>query len=193
MKLSSEEYGMAVQDRLYTAQDLATMPDDGKVYELHNGVLIEVARSKYGQSQLAAWLIHLILSFVEQQGLGGETTGADGAAVLNEFNTRIPDVSYISAERVRIQDRDSYIQGAPDLAIEVVSPSNSDLEMQPRAAEYLLAGARLVWIVNPSRKTVDVYLPHGTRTVFSADDVLDGGDVLPGLALSLRKVFKTGA
>src|SRR5258706_341009 len=104
---------MAVQDRLYTAQDLADMPDDGKIYELHNGVLIEV-----------------------------------------------------------------------------VSPSNSNLEMQQRAGEYLSAKARLVWIVNPVTRTVDVYRPGGTRTVFSGDDVLDGSDVLPGLGLSLREVFK---
>ena len=181
---------MAVQDRLYTAQDLAALPDDGKVYELHNGVLVEVEGSKYRQSQLAAWLIYLILSFVEQHGLGGEVTGADGSAVLNEFNTRIPDVSYISAERVSTQDKDSYIEGAPDLAIEVVSPSNSNLEMQQRAAEYLLAGAQLVWIVNPAKQTVDVYGPHGTRTVLSGTDSLDGGDMLAGLALSLSKVFK---
>jgi Uma2 family endonuclease len=181
---------MSVQDRLYTAQDLADMPDDGKVYELHNGVLVEVAGSKYRQSQLAGWLLHLILTFVEQQGLGGEATGADGAAVLNDYNTRIPDVSYISAERVKLQDKDAYIDGAPDLAIEVVLPSNSDLEMQQRAGEYLSGRAKLVWIVNPIRRTVDVYRPGGTRTILSGDDVLDGGDVLPGLALPLKKIFR---
>ena len=66
---------MSVPDRLYTAQDLADMPDDGKLYELHNGVLIELAGSTYRQSQLASWLAYLILSFIEQQNLGG--TGKD--------------------------------------------------------------------------------------------------------------------
>ena len=181
---------MAVQDRLYTAQDLADMPDDGKIYELHNGVLIEVAGSNLRQSQLAAWLIYLLFNFIEQHGLGGAVTGADGTAQLNDYNTRIPDVGYISAERLKTQDKNGYIQGAPDLAIEVVSPSNSNLEMQQRAGEYLSAKARLVWIVNPMTRTIDVYRPGGTRTVFSGDDVLDGSDVLPGLGLSLREVFK---
>ena len=89
-----------------------------------------------------------------------------------------------------MQDKDSYLQGAPDLAIEVVSPSNSDLEMRQRAAEYLLAGALLVWIVNPVTLTIDVYRPHGARTVLTIDDILDGSEVLPGLALPLSKVFK---
>jgi Uma2 family endonuclease len=181
---------MAVQDRLYTAQDLADMPDDGKIYELHNGVLIEVAGSKLRQSRLAAWIIHLLFSFIEQHKLGGMVTGADGTAQLNDYNTRIPDVSYISAGQAKKQDDNSYLQGAPDLAIEVVSPSNSNLEMQQRAGEYLSADARLVWIVNPEMRTVDVYRPGGLRTVLSGDGVLDGGDVLPGLALSLREIFK---
>ncbi len=181
---------MAVQDRLYTADDLANMPDDGKIYELHNGVLIEVAGSKYRQTRLAAWIIYLLTTFIEQKGIGGAVTGADGAAELNEYNTRIPDVGYITAERAHKQDDDSYLQGAPDLAVEVQSRSNSDLEMQQRAGEYLAAGARLVWIVNAERRTVDVYRPGGSRTVVGIDGVLDGFDVLPNLAMAVQEIFK---
>lgn len=180
---------MTVQERLYTARDLANMPDDGKIYELHNGVLIEVAGSKYRQTRLAIWIAHLLLTFIEQHGIGGAVTGADGAAELNEYNTRIPDVGYITAERAQKQDEDSYLQGAPDLAVEVQSPSNSDQEMQQRAGEYLAAGARLIWIVNAERRTVDVYRPGGSRTVISGSGVLDGYDVLPGLKLLLATVF----
>jgi Uma2 family endonuclease len=172
---------MAVQDRLYTARDLAAMPD---------GVLIEVAGSKYRQTRLAAWIAHLLLSYVEQHELGGAVTGADGAAQLNQYNTRIPDVAYITAERAQKQDEDAYIQGAPDLAVEVVSPSNSPLEMQQRAGEYLAAGARLVWIVDPEQHAIDVYRPGGVRIVLSGDAALDGGDVLPGLMLPVQRVFE---
>ena len=180
---------MVAQDRLYTARDLANMPDDGKIYELHNGVLVEVAGSKYRQTRLVIWIAHLIMSFIEQRNLGGAVTGADGAAELNEYNTRIPDVGYITAERAQKQDDDSYLQGAPDLAVEVVSPSNTDLEMQQRAGEYLSAGARLVWIVNPIKQTIDVYRPGGSRTILGIDGVLEGYDVLPGLALNVQQVF----
>jgi Uma2 family endonuclease len=181
---------MAIQDRLYTAHDLAIMPDDGKIYELHNGVLVEVAGSKYRQTRLAIWIAHLLMIFIEQRGIGGAVTGADGAAELNEYNTRIPDVGYITAERAQKQDEDSYLQGAPDLAVEVQSPSNSDQDMQQRAGEYLAAGARLVWIVNADRRTIDVYRPGGSRTVISGNGVLDGYDVLPGLSLELSRVFR---
>ena len=181
---------MAVQDRLYTAGDLADMPDDGKLYELHNGVLIEVAGSKYRQTKLAAWIITLLMNFVVENGLGGSVTAPDGAAELNEYNTRIPDVGYVSAEREQKQSEDAFLQGAPDLAVEVVSPSNSPAEMQQRAGEYLGAGARLVWIVNPVTRTIDVYRPGGARTVLGIGNFLDGGDVLPGLMLPVSRLFE---
>ncbi len=181
---------MTVQDRLYTARDLAAMPDDGKIYELHNGVLIEVAGSKYQQTRLAAWIIYLLTAFIVQHGVGGAVTGADGAAELNEFNTRIPDVAYLRKDRARKQDKGSYIQGAPDLAVEVVSESNSAPEMQQRAGEYLSAGTQLVWIADPEKRTIDVYRSDGQRTILDVNDTLDGGDVLPGLKLPVRQVFE---
>src|SRR5258708_39904265 len=176
--------------RLLTVQDLANMPDDGKIYELHNGILVEVPGATVGLARLEAWIAHLVIGFIEQNGIGGAVTGADGTVQLNEFNTCIPDVAYISKERLQQQDKDSYIQGAPDLAVEVVSPSNSGIEMQKRAGEYLSAGARLVWIVNPGTRTIDVYGPHGSRTVVGIDGTLDGADVLPGLSLSAQRIFE---
>ncbi len=181
---------MVVQDRLFTTQDLADMPDDGKIYELHNGVLIEMAGSKFQQTTLAAWIIYLLTAFVQENKLGGLVTGADGAAELNKYNTRIPDVGYLTAERVKEQKADSYIQGAPDLAIEVVSESNSAPAMQQRAGEYLAAKARLVWIVNAEKRTIDVYRADGTRSVLRGEDVLEGAEVLPGLALSVNRIFE---
>jgi Uma2 family endonuclease len=181
---------MAVQDRLYTAQDLLNMPDDGKFYELHNGVLVEVAGSTRKQTKLATWIAFLITNFILEQHLGGEVSGADGTYVLSRYNTRIPDVAYISEQKLLGQDEDGYYRGAPDLAVEVVSPSNSPTEMQERAGEYLDADARLVWIVDAKTKTVDVYLPGGEIISVRGDDgVLEGYDVLPGLRLPLSKVF----
>src|SRR5260221_4880252 len=154
---------MAVQDRLFTAKDLADMPDDGKIYELHNGVLVEVAGSKYRQTRLAAWIIYLLTAHIVQHKLGGSVSGADGTFELNRYNTRIPDVGYITAETAQRQDENSFMKGAPDLAVEVVSPSNKPEEMHQRAGEYLSAGSKLVWIVDAETRTVDVYREGGER------------------------------
>src|SRR5258708_3076935 len=165
------------------------MPDDGKVYELHNGVLVEVPGSARRQTKLATWIVLLIGNFIMQQHLGGEVSGADGTYVLSRYNTRIPDAAYVSAERAKNQREDGFYVGAPDLAVEVVSPSNTPREMQERAGEYLDGDGGLVWIVNPATKTVDVYLPGGEIVSLSGDDVLEGYDVLPGLRLPLNTVF----
>jgi len=182
---------MVAQDKLYTVQDLSNMPDDGKIYELHNGVLIEVPGSKPRQSRLAAWIAYLLTRFIMDQRLGGAVTGADGTFALNTYNTRIPDVGYVTAEHAANQDENEYPAGAPDLAVEVVSPSNSARDMQERAGEYLAAGARLVWIVNPETRTVDVYRPGGERIALSGDLALEGYDVLPGLSLKLGELFSS--
>lgn len=180
---------MPVQERLYTAQDLADLPDDGRIYELHSGVLIEVAGSKLRQTGIAAEIIFLLKLFIKQHNLGGLVTSSDGTFVLSAYNTRIPDAVYITAENLLQQAPDSFIMGAPDLAVEVMSPSNTAEEMQRRAGEYINVGSRIVWIVDPDTRTVDVYRPDGTRTVAHEDATLDGYDVLPGLSLPVSQIF----
>jgi len=182
---------MAVQDRLYTIDDLEQMPNDGKFYELHNGVLVEVAGSAKRQTRLAAWLIYLLTQFIEDHHLGGAVSGADGTFAFNQYNARIPDVAYVTAASDQSQtDAEGFFRGAPDLAIEVVPPSNTPLEMQQRAGEYLSAGSRLVWIVDPELRTVDVYRQGGQRQVYKIDDTLNGELVLPGLQLPVTRIFE---
>jgi Uma2 family endonuclease len=182
---------MAVQTRLYTADDLANMPDHGKTYELHNGVLIEVAGSKRRQTRLAAWIIYLITKFIVENNLRGEVSGADGTYVLGRYNTRIPDVAYVTAETADNQPaEDEFYRGAPDLAVEVVSESNTPTEMQQRAGEYISAGSRIVWIVDPKNRTVDVYKPDADIQTLSGNAVVDGGDVLPGFNITVAELFQ---
>ncbi len=178
---------MIVQEKLFTANDLWHMADDGKIHELHNGVLIELAGSGERQSALAIWIAYLLTRFIMDNTLGGMVTGADGSFVLSPFNTRIPDVAYLTAANAR--NEQTFHKGAPDLAVEVVSPSNKPLEMQQRAGEYLNAGSRLVWIVDPDQKTIDVYRADGSRTVLHQGDPVEGYEVLPGLALSITTLF----
>src|SRR5262249_39141959 len=133
---------------------------------------------------------YLIMQFIEAQKLGGAVSGADGTFELNLYNTRIPDVAYVTAEHDQ-QGEDGFYRGAPDLAIEVVSPSNTPDELQQRAGEYLSAETRLIWIVDPETRTVDVYRAGGERIVLTRpDQILDGYDILPGLQLSLERIFE---
>lgn len=181
---------MATETRLYTADEFLDMPDDGKIYELHYGVIIEVAGSKNIQTVLAMWIGFLLLTFVEAHKLGGWVSGADGTYVLDRYNTRIPDVAYLTAESVARQKRGEYLRGAPDLVVEVISESNTPAEMKQRVGAYLNAGARLIWLVYPETLSIEVYQPQQDTLFLKVGDTLDGAEILPGLKLPLQEVFR---
>ncbi len=184
---------MAVGEKLYTADDLyriASHDNGGRRYELVRGVLIDMSPNFIGHSTLAMWLVHLLLTFVEANDLG-DVTGPDGGYKLftDPDTVRAPDVAFI--EKARSQKGDGYYLGAPDLAVEIMSESNTVNETGDKIIEYFQAGTQLVWIIHPKSKTVDVY--HKTITdirILDINGVLDGGDMLPGFTLTIRELFK---
>jgi len=102
---------------------------------------------------------------------------------------RNPDVAFVTAEHVKRLDVDrSPADGAPALAVEVVSPTNSAQDMAKKTQQYLNAGCRLVWIVYPSLRMVEIHSPSGTRQV-REPELLEAGDLLPGFSLSLSYIF----
>jgi Uma2 family endonuclease len=103
---------------------------------------------------------------------------------------RAPDISFLGAERVPPGGVPrGYITGAPDLAVEVVSPDDTAAGIDAKVQEYLAHGSRLVLVVHPRTRTVTAYLPDGAARVLRAPDAIDGGDVLPGLSLPVDQLF----
>jgi Uma2 family endonuclease len=100
------------------------------------------------------------------------------------------DLSFISRERLTSFDDARFFRGAPDLAVEILSPSNRRGEMQARAADYLAAGARLVWVIDPKRRTVVVHRPGVAPRRLGAGEDLDGEDVLPELVIPFTAIFE---
>jgi Uma2 family endonuclease len=101
-----------------------------------------------------------------------------------------PDASFARADRLREVDEDHFIPLAPDLAVEVISPSDRTGYTRAKVSEYLHAGVRLLWLVDPRRRMVTVHTPDGAARVLRIEDELDGGDVLPGFRLPLTDVFR---
>lgn len=164
--------------------------DSKKRFELQQGALVEVGTAGRKHTRIAVLIAHLILAFLESKAIDGEVTGADGTYKLTEHDTSVPDVGYVSPARAQtLPDDTVFYPFAPDLAVEVRSPSQSKRTMHTLAVMYLNAGARLVWIVEPKAKTVTVYQGDGKRFTLSGDAELDGGDVLPGFKLSLPRIF----
>lgn len=162
---------------------------ENRLFELVDGVLVEKAMGFY-ESFLAMRLAQFLLAFVEQYALG-IVAGADGMLRLAPGLVRIPDVSFVSWNRLpehRVP-RQPIPDLAPDLAVEVLSEGNTPREMARKLREYFAAGVRLVWYVDPVRQEVHVYTAPEQREVLATDHTLHGADVLPGFTLPVRHLF----
>jgi Uma2 family endonuclease len=180
-----------------TTEELLALPDDGWQYELVEGRLVRMPPSGLDASTLALRLGGALIAYVEAHNLG-RATGADGgyeiARTGGKATTLAPDAAFIRAERLPPHvsfDTSKAVPFAPDLAVEVASPNQYGRQMGAKARRYLRAGTRLVWIVWPRRRQVDVWRP-GDQTPSQSlglADSLDGLDVVPGFTYPLAKLF----
>ena len=180
---------MAVQERLYTADDLASMPDDGMNHELIEGVLIQVSRPKHRHGAIAARFAHFLNGFVIPRKIG-QVTVESGYQLGQSPDTVVgPDAAFISNERLARQGEAKY-PPAPDLALEIVSPNDTADEVDIKVSKYLAAGTRLVWVLYSEGRKVYVYRTPESAQIIDINGTLDGGDVLPGFTLALKDVFE---
>ncbi len=160
-----------------------------RLCELVEGALVEKTMG-FEESQLTISLIIILGTFVKQHDLG-IMAGADGPLRLFPGLVRIPDISFISWDRLpgRKSPKAPIPDLAPDLAVEVLSKGNTKGEMTRKLREYFEAGTRLVWLIDPRARTVRVHEAPRRSVLLGPEDTLDGGDVLPGFALPLRELF----
>ena len=176
--------------RLRTETDLANLPEDSYRHELVAGVIVAEPLPRHRHDRTRRRLERLLEAFVDGEGLG-EVFGEAGYVLARDPDTvRGPDLSFVTRLRLRDFDDARFFSGAPDLAVEILSPSNRRGEMHAKVADYLAAGARLVWVVDAERKTVTTYTALLTPVRIESPAILDGGDVLPGLAIPLEAIFE---
>lgn len=177
--------------RLLTAAEFGELPEPvDRQRELVRGEVVEMLMNKAPQVR-TAWRIQQSLDpFVREHGFG--VVYPDGAGYLIERSpdtVRGPDVSFIAQERIPAEDWPDFFPFVPDLAVEVVSPSDRTPAVLDKVGQYLNAGTRLVWVVWPKRQVVTVYMPDGEPRELGADDELDGDDVLPGFRMRVADLF----
>ena len=162
---------------------------EGVLCELVDGVLLEKVMG-YAESQLAGIILHLVTTFVFA-GNRGIVTGADGTVEIMPDLVRIPDVAFTSWDRIpgRRRPKKPIPRLVPNLAIEVLSVSNTRAEMAVKRQDYFTAGVELVWEIDPEQETATVYTSVTDAAVLGTGGVLDGGNVLPGFRLSLADLF----
>ncbi|HEX8341801.1 MAG TPA: Uma2 family endonuclease [Tepidisphaeraceae bacterium] len=162
---------------------------EDRLCELINGTLVEKTAG-YEESAIMIELGGIIRAFVKKRRLG-IVTGADGMMRLFEAQVRIPDVAFVSKARLPggTVPEHPVPELVPDLAVEILSESNTRREMSDKLGEYFRAGVRLVWYVNPKTRTIDVFTGVEQKTTLTVTDTLSGGDVLPGLEVPVADVF----
>ena len=177
--------GTATEDDVITALEAPRK----RICELIDGVLVEKAMG-YRESVLASLFIELLNAWVRPRNLG-LISSPDGTLRLWAGRVRIPDVAFTSWDRMPGRKRPvkPIPQLSPDLAVEVLSLSNTYREMQLKLSDYFVANVRLVWIVDPELRTVEVHTGIGELILLREDDTLDGGDVLPGFSIALAELF----
>ncbi len=171
------------------ADQLLLIERDGRLVELLDGILVEKPMGARESFMAIAIAMHL-MTFVRPRRLG-VVGGADCLMRVVEGRNRLPDVNFTSWGRLPADD--AHLQPvadfSPDLAVEVLSASNTAGEIEQKIREYFRGGTRLVWVVEPDDRTVTVFTSPDVFTALTAADTLDGGAVLPGFALPLAELF----
>ena len=180
---------------LLTADDLLRLCADGVRGELIRGVLSETMPTGREHGQIVTRLVIRLGNFVEPRSLGILTASDSGVWLEHDPDTvREPDVAFFSAEKSPPDERvTGYAQVAPDLAVEIVSPSDRLPGVNDKALMWLRYGVRLVWVVRPDERRVDVHRDGHAVVTLTESDALDGLDVLPGFSCAVGEIFGAGA
>lgn len=184
-----------------TVEEFARIPHS-KHTELVDGVIVErtllpgyenyeeekTAGNGGGLNAALAGIVFFFLRLYLLKNPIGHITGADGTYILKPPMIRTPDVAFISKTRLPVLPV-GYIPMPPDLAVEIISPTNSATDMERKRKEYLENSVKLVWMIYPDTLTAHAHLPDNTGSIVDIDGALEGGEVLPGFTLPLRDLF----
>ena len=177
--------------KLLTADDLLCLHSEGVHGELIRGVLQETMPPGELHGKTNVRLAARLFNFVERHQLGELTSGDAGVLIERDPDTvRGPDIAFFSVERMPPGPAlAGYSETVPDLVVEIVSPNDKEAAIYDKARMWLTHGVRLVWVVRPAPRTVEIHRPGQPTTVIDDSATLDGADVLPGFTCPLSDIF----
>jgi Uma2 family endonuclease len=191
--MTTIETPVSVSERLMTADELLALPDDGyHRYELDRGRLVCMVPSAWLPGVIASELVSELRVVVKRDRLGVVGTADSGMLLTTGPDTvRAPNAWFVHRDRIPAGGPpiDRFWPGAPDLAVEVLSPSDRYRDVMLKVQDYLTAGSRLVWVVDPGGRSAAVFRAGGGATLMGEEGVLDGEDLLPGFRLPLADLF----
>jgi len=181
----------AVNGRVWTEAELEALPDDGYIHEVVDGELAMSPKNNFEHGNIASRLFIALGSHVQQQRLGVVLDSSTGFWMKNR-NCRAPDISFISRSRLSEWKPSSrkFFEGAPDLAVEILSPSNKRSEIDERLGDFFESGTLLAWIVDPDLKAAEICQSVSARRLIGSGGFLDGNEVIPGFRFAIADLFK---
>ena len=179
-----------VATKLMTAAELASLPDDGFRYELDEGVLRRMPPPGFRHGRVQNRAGRVLGDHADETGAGVVVTESGFMLAGDPDRVFAPDVAFVRADRIPTDaDEAGYLPLAPDLVVEVLSPSDVQSDVEAKVAKYIVAGVRLVWLLDADRQTVSARRPDGWSRRYQADEELDGGDVLPTFRVRVADLF----
>jgi Uma2 family endonuclease len=190
-RIQNQERAMATT-KLMTADDLLKMPDDGRRWELDRGVLREMNPSSYRSSKIAGRVNAALSAFIEARGLGDVIPPECGFCFERDPDVVLsPDGAFIRADRVPPDDaQDRFAEVAPDLVVEVNSPTDRPADVRAKVERYLSYGVAEIWVVDPPSRSITRFRQEREPQVLQEADVMDGDEALPGFRLDLGALFR---
>jgi len=183
---------MAVEQKRMTysefEQFIAAPENRDRRFELINGEIVEVSPNKT-HGRIAHFISGMLFVYLRQNPIGFVDLEARYKMPLDNHNAVMPDLAFTSIEREDPDLKTGVIPQMPDLAVEIKSPNDSYVGMRDKAAYYISNGARMVWLIYPEKRLIDVYRQGADLQILNEHEIFDGGDVLPGFTLPVREVF----
>ena len=179
--------------KVWTEAELEALPNEGYLHEVVNGRLIMSPKNNFFHERICMRLSSAMNAFVNERRLG-VVLGSSAGFWMSNRNCRAPDISFVPKARMDAlgfkPSSRTFFPGAPDLAIEVLSPSNTPTEIQERLEDFFSSGAQLAWIIHPEEAFVEVCHSPTKRQIFGAGAILDGEKLLPGFRYPIADLFK---
>jgi len=183
----------ATKRKVWTEAELQALPDEGYNHEVVKGQLLMSPKNNFQHEQICERINFALESFNRLHRLGAVFGSSMGFWMKNR-NCRAPDVAFVSKARLVEfgfnPGTKSFFPGAPDLAIEVLSPSNTRAELDERQADFFASGARLAWLIHPDEQIVKVCSSLTERRMIGPEGFLDGEDLLPGFQHPVADLFR---
>lgn len=172
-----------------TLEEFSKLPRGQEQHEANAGELVTTPPVKSLHTLIALAVLEALQAYLRDHAFGRAVPEAGYVLSRDPLTVRQADVSVLTKERIRSTGADDYFEGAPELAVEVVSPSDPAEDLQVKVDQYLRAGAKQVWVVYPKTKRIPIFHAGGSIAIFDETQILEGGDLLPGFSVGVADLF----